>query len=121
MANDLLLDTHILLWLVQSHPRLRAATRALIERHWKAGGTVHISAITGWEIGQSAVRGRGTLDMAVYFLCSQSPYLYSTTIPINPRDSAAHMIGAMIWLTSAGKLMALARVAHQLHWHFAAA
>lgn len=63
MTNDLLLDTHILLWLVESNPRLRPWTRALIERRWRAGGTILISAVSGWEIGALAQRGRVTLDL----------------------------------------------------------
>ncbi len=63
MTNDLLLDTHILLWLVESNPRLRPSTRALIERRWRAGGTILISAVSGWEIGALVQRRRVTLDL----------------------------------------------------------
>jgi PIN domain nuclease of toxin-antitoxin system len=64
----ILLDTHVLIWLVTepkrlSRPALRAAQRAV------AGDGCAISAITLWELALLLARGRihvyGTLDTAV--------------------------------------------------------
>ena len=40
MTDALLLDTHIALWLDSGDDRLRASTRALIDRCWQNGGTI---------------------------------------------------------------------------------
>lgn len=44
--SDLLLDTHVVLWLLDDHPRLGPQARALIQD----GGRVHMSAASAWEI-----------------------------------------------------------------------
>lgn len=58
MTSDLLLDTHIALWLENGDDRLRPATLALIEDAWRNRGTVFLSAVSVWEIAQLAHRGR---------------------------------------------------------------
>ncbi len=63
MTNDLLLDTHIALWLDSGDTRLRSSTRDLIETCWTRGGTILVSAITGWEIAQLVFLGRINLDL----------------------------------------------------------
>jgi PIN domain nuclease of toxin-antitoxin system len=60
--DRLLLDTHILLWLNQGASNLRAATRALIETTWQAGGTILFSAVSIWEIAALIDKGRISLD-----------------------------------------------------------
>lgn len=42
----MLLDTHVLLWLLNDNPRLGPATRAGLT----SGATVHVSAASVWEI-----------------------------------------------------------------------
>ncbi len=42
----LLLDTHVFLWAVSAHPRLKAETRSLIQ----AADEVYVSAASIWEI-----------------------------------------------------------------------
>ena len=63
MTNDLLLDTHIALWLDSGDKRLRSSTLDLIEGCWRLGGTVLVSAITSWEIAQLVFLGRIKLDL----------------------------------------------------------
>ena len=63
MTGDLLLDTHITLWLDTGDERLRPSTLSLIEARWREGGTVLISAITAWEIAQLVSLRRLHLDL----------------------------------------------------------
>jgi PIN domain nuclease of toxin-antitoxin system len=63
LTNDLLLDTHIAIWLDDGDTRLRASTLDLIEAAWRRGGTVFVSAITSWEIAQLVFLGRINLDL----------------------------------------------------------
>lgn len=58
MTDAVLLDTHIALWMENGDDRLRQSTLALIERCWRENGTVLISAVSVWEIGQLIHRGR---------------------------------------------------------------
>ena len=59
----LLLDTHIVLWLKAGLPRLRAATRELIDECRSNGGTILFSAVSAWEIAQLVDAKRIELDM----------------------------------------------------------
>ena len=54
----LLLDTHIALWLDWGDKRLRSATGASIETHWRDGGVVYFSAISVWETAMLLHRRR---------------------------------------------------------------
>ena len=65
MTESLLLDTHVVLWLDSGDDRLRASTRALIDDHWRTGGTVFLSAVTAWEIALLVDTGRVDLDIPV--------------------------------------------------------
>jgi PIN domain nuclease of toxin-antitoxin system len=62
LTDDILLDTHITLWLDNGDERLRPSTLGLIDGCWRNGGTVLISAVTAWEIAQLANAGRIDLD-----------------------------------------------------------
>lgn len=62
MNERLLLDTHIVLWLDSGDTRLRPAARALIDRCWRHGWSVLLSAVTVWEIALLVDTGRVTLD-----------------------------------------------------------
>ena len=64
-SEQLLLDTHIALWLDSGSPRLRNATRTLIDRHWQGGGTILLSAISAWEISLLVDTERVKLDVPV--------------------------------------------------------
>ena len=61
MTDDLLLDTHIALWLENGEGRLCPSTLSLIDRCWRNGGTVLLSAVVTWEIAQLIDVGRITL------------------------------------------------------------
>ncbi len=65
MTESLLLDTHIVLWLDSGDARLRLPTRALIDRCWRDGGTIFLSAVTAWEIALLVDTGRIGLDIPV--------------------------------------------------------
>ncbi|WP_442775843.1 type II toxin-antitoxin system VapC family toxin [Sphaerotilus montanus] len=60
--NAVLLDTHVLVWLVEGDERLSMLARAAID---EAGDQVWISAITPWEIGMLASKGRLRLGQEV--------------------------------------------------------
>lgn len=65
MTKDLLLDTHIALWLDSGSERLRPATRSLIDECWQHGGTIFLSAISAWEIALLSDLKRIKLDTSV--------------------------------------------------------
>lgn len=65
MTDALLLDTHIALWLDSGDDRLRPSTRALVDRCWRNGGTIFLSAVTVWEVALLVDTGRIDLDIPV--------------------------------------------------------
>ena len=65
MSSDLLLDTHIVLWLDSGDARLHPPTRASIDECWLQGGTVFLSAVSAWEIAVLVDTGRIDLDVPV--------------------------------------------------------
>jgi PIN domain nuclease of toxin-antitoxin system len=58
LTANILLDTHIALWLESGDNHLRPNTLQLIEDIWRSGGTVLLSAVSVWEIAQLVYRGR---------------------------------------------------------------
>ncbi|MBI3513749.1 MAG: type II toxin-antitoxin system VapC family toxin [Proteobacteria bacterium] len=63
--TDLLLDTHVALWLDSGDDRLGAATRRAIDGAWKAGGRILLSAVSVWEIAVLVDKGFIELDVPV--------------------------------------------------------
>lgn len=61
-THGVLLDTHVLVWLVEGDERLSIQARTAID---EAGDQVWISAITPWEIGMLASKGRLRLGQDV--------------------------------------------------------
>ena len=57
----ILLDTHILTWLVTATPRLGVAARNEIQAAWDRGEAV-VSSFTFWEIALHYAKGRLELD-----------------------------------------------------------
>lgn len=62
--TDLLLDTHIALWLDSGNERLGASRRA-IEAAWQGGGSLFLSAVSVWEIAILVDKGLVELDLPV--------------------------------------------------------
>ena len=62
MTRRLLLDTHIILWLDSGDERIHPDTRALIDRCWRQGWSILLSAVTVWEIALLVDTGRVRLD-----------------------------------------------------------
>lgn len=62
--TDLLLDTHIALWLDSGNERL-GASRQTIENAWRSGTRLFLSAISVWEIALLVDRGFVELDLPV--------------------------------------------------------
>jgi len=63
--NEILLDTHIALWLGTGDERPRPSTLGLIDDCRRNGGAVLLSAVTAWEIAQLASARRLILDRSV--------------------------------------------------------
>jgi PIN domain nuclease of toxin-antitoxin system len=60
----ILLDTHVLVWVVRDDRKLGRRARALIDRFWPVA-KVAVPAIAFWEIGILHARGRLTLPTAL--------------------------------------------------------
>jgi PIN domain nuclease of toxin-antitoxin system len=60
----LLLDTHVLIWLVEGLDQLRPASRRAIDAAARADG-VAVSAISFWEVAMLASRGRISLKSPI--------------------------------------------------------
>ena len=63
--DALLLDTHIALWLDSGDEHLRSSTRALIDGCWQNGGTIHLSAVSVWEIALLVDSRQIELDLPI--------------------------------------------------------
>jgi PIN domain nuclease of toxin-antitoxin system len=63
-VTDLLLDTHIALWLDSGDDRL-GTSRRTIERTWQEGGRLFLSAVSVWEIAVLVDKRFIELDLAV--------------------------------------------------------
>ncbi len=63
--TDLLLDTHVALWLDSGDDRLGKSTRRTIDTTWQAGGQVFLSAVSVWEIALLVDRGFIELDVPI--------------------------------------------------------
>ena len=61
--TDLLLDTHIALWLSSGDERLGQTTRQMIDTAWKEGGRIFLSAVSVWEIAMLVDKGFIELDL----------------------------------------------------------
>jgi PIN domain nuclease of toxin-antitoxin system len=64
-VTDLLLDTHIALWLNSGDACLGKATARAIDAAWKAGGRILLSAVSVWEIAMLVDKGFIELDLPV--------------------------------------------------------
>ncbi len=80
----ILLDTHVLVWMVADSKRLSRPAATAIRRAQDEGG-VAISAITLWELASLIARGRIPPEIAA--LTTLFPETY-------PRDPADRLIGA---------------------------
>jgi len=60
----ILLDTHVLAWMDTDDRKMGRRTRTLIAREWDKG-QVAVAAISFWEIGSLADRGRIKLPVSV--------------------------------------------------------
>jgi PIN domain nuclease of toxin-antitoxin system len=62
--SRVLLDTHVLVWLLAGNARLGKSARTAIRKAADAG-EVHVSSITPWEIALLVSKGRLILEMDV--------------------------------------------------------
>lgn len=63
--TNLLLDTHIALWMSRGDMRLAESTRKAIDTAWKAGDRIFLSAVSVWEIAMLVEKGAIELDLPV--------------------------------------------------------
>lgn len=61
----IVLDTHALIWWVNSDKQLSQTARKAIEKELAGDGQLMISSITAWEIAMLVVKGRLTLTMDI--------------------------------------------------------
>jgi PIN domain nuclease of toxin-antitoxin system len=61
----ILLDTHAWVWWVADPVRLPAPAREAIQESLEAGGPVHVSTISTWEVAMLVARGRLELTTSV--------------------------------------------------------
>lgn len=61
----IVLDTHALIWWVNSDEQLSQTARKAIEKELGGDGQLMVSAITAWEIAMLVVKGRLTLTMDI--------------------------------------------------------
>jgi PIN domain nuclease of toxin-antitoxin system len=64
-VTDLLLDTHILLWLDNGDRRLSEPTQRAIEDARRDGARIFLSTVSVWEIAMLVEKGSLELDVAV--------------------------------------------------------
>jgi len=64
-VTDLLLDTHIALWLNSGDERLGTTSRKAIDAAWNGGGRLFFSAVSTWEIALLMDKGFVELDLPV--------------------------------------------------------
>ena len=60
----ILLDTHVLVWMLEDDPRLGTGARTALDRAGEPGGVL-VSAITPWEIAMLVQKGRLVLSQDV--------------------------------------------------------
>ncbi|WP_428675002.1 type II toxin-antitoxin system VapC family toxin [Reyranella sp.] len=63
--TDLLLDTHIALWLDSGDEKLGTTSRRTIESAWNGGGRLFFSAVSAWEIAVLVDKELIELDLPV--------------------------------------------------------
>jgi PIN domain nuclease of toxin-antitoxin system len=56
--TEVLMDTHVFVWLMNGSESLNVETRTNIERVCQQSGKIYVSAISVWEIGMLEAKGR---------------------------------------------------------------
>lgn len=113
-AKEYLLDTHVFLWLMLGREDLKEAQRQILASAATSGG-IRVSAITCWEVGMLAARGRIHLGMPCQGWIAQSlsaPGL--SVLDLSPRIAveAAELPGEFHGDLADRMLVASARVAN---------
>lgn len=103
----IVLDTHVLLWMDRDDAALGPTSRALIERAWRAGDEIAVSAVSFWEYAMLAQRERVVLprpvetwradilgEGVVEISLDGRIALLATTLDGLPRDPAGRLIAA---------------------------
>lgn len=83
--DEILLDTHILIWLMSGNESLGSDARSCIEAVSQQAGKIHVSAISIWEIGMLEANGRIHLKEPVaqwIYKALKAPSIYLT--PLSP-------------------------------------
>ncbi|MBP9828645.1 MAG: type II toxin-antitoxin system VapC family toxin [Proteobacteria bacterium] len=81
--NNILLDTHIFIWLMSGSDRLTQKAKKSIETCTENEGCIFVSAISIWEIGMLAQKGRLTLKEPILQWIQESlsaPYIQLATL-----------------------------------------
>lgn len=81
--NNILLDTHIFIWLMSGSDRLTQKAKKSIETCTENEGYIFVSAISIWEIGMLVQKGRLTLKEPILQWIQESlsaPYIQLATL-----------------------------------------
>ena len=81
--NNILLDTHIFIWLMSGSDRLTQKAKKSIETCTENEGHIFVSAISIWEIGMLAQKRRLTLKEPILQWIQRSlsaPYIQLATL-----------------------------------------
>jgi len=88
-SSLLLLDTHVLLWLIEGYGSLRAVARAQIEQAADEN-RLRVSAITPWEIALLVSKGRLNLDRDVMIWIEETLTMPGISlVPLSPEIAVA--------------------------------
>jgi PIN domain nuclease of toxin-antitoxin system len=78
--SDVLLDTHIFLWLLTGDTRLGGENLGIIERRVASGGRICLSAISIWEMAMLESKGRIQLTQSLDRWISKALELSSANV-----------------------------------------
>lgn len=81
-STDVILDTHVLLWIDRNDPALGPTARSRLDLAWRSG-QMAVSAISFWEVAMLAERGRISLPVPVSRWRSDWLKAGLTEIPLN--------------------------------------
>lgn len=85
-ANNILLDTHVWIWLMNGDPALSSTSQALIEKAHHNGG-LFVSTISCWEVAMLEQKKRVILNKSCLDWINTSLHAGVQLLPITPEVS----------------------------------
>lgn len=112
-VDEILLDTHILIWLMSGNESLGSDARSCIEAVSQQAGKIHVSAISIWEIGMLEAKGRIHLKEPVIQWIEKvlkAPGIYLTPLSPEILIESCYLPGTIHADPADGMIIATARV-----------